>query len=65
MRIAETINLHMGSYGIIINSSNHRQLERGEQSLLYATRRPDLIHISIKLHEDIPTVTALWHTQNV
>ena len=26
----------------------------GEQSFLYATHRPDLIHIPIKLHEDIP-----------
>ena len=29
------------------------KLRMGEQSFLYATHRPDLIHISIKLHEDI------------
>ena len=29
------------------------QLRKGEQSFLCATHRPDLIHIPIKLHEDI------------
>ena len=29
------------------------KLRKEEQSFLYATRRPDLIHIPIKLHEDI------------
>ena len=30
-----------------------RKLRKGEKSFLCATHRPDLIHISIKLHEDI------------
>ena len=50
MRIVKTINLHLGSYGIIIKSSDHWYLRQGEQS----TRYPDLIHIYIKFHEDIP-----------
>ena len=29
------------------------KLRKGEHSVLYATRRPDLIHIRIYLHEDI------------
>ena len=29
------------------------KLSKGEQSLLCATRRPDLKYIPIKLHEDI------------
>ena len=29
------------------------KLRKGEQSFLYATYRPDQIHIPIKLHEDI------------
>ena len=29
------------------------QLRKGEQSFLCATHHPDLIHNSIKLHEDI------------
>ena len=30
------------------------KLRNGEQSFLCSTRRRDLIHILIKLHEDIP-----------
>ena len=29
------------------------KLSKGEQSFLCATHRPDLLHIPIKLHEDI------------
>ena len=29
------------------------KLRQGEQSFLYMTHRPDLIHIPIKWHEDI------------
>ena len=31
------------------------KVQKGEQLFLYMTSRPDLIHIPIKLHEDIPT----------
>ena len=31
-----------------------RKQRKGEQSFLCATRRPDLIHIAIKVGEDIP-----------
>ena len=37
--------------------------KKGEQSFLYATRRPDLIHMLIKLHEGTLTVTELWRVQ--
>ena len=31
-----------------------QKLRKGEQSFLHATRCPDLIHIVIKFHQDIP-----------
>ena len=37
------------------------KLRKGEQLFLCSTRRPDLIHIPIKLHEDIPNgYTVMW-----
>ena len=34
-----------------------------KQSFLCAKRRPDLIHIPMKMHDDIGTVTELWSVQ--
>ena len=36
-----------------------RKLRKGEHSFLCATRRPVLIHISIKMYEDTLTVIEL------
>ena len=37
--------------------------EKGEAIILDTTCRPDLIHILMKLHENIPKVTELWRVQ--
>ena len=39
------------------------KIRKGEQSFLCTTHRQDLKHNPIKLHEESPTVTELWHVQ--
>ena len=40
------------------------KVRKGEQLFLYTTRRHDLIHIPIKLHEDIPNgYCVMAHTR--
>ena len=41
-------------FGKIYQEGITWKIRKGEQSILCATHRPDLIHIPIKLHEDIP-----------
>ena len=36
---------------------------KGKQSFLYATHRPDIIHIPVKYHENIPNSYQLWSVQ--
>ena len=57
MKVSQTVT-ELCSVQECLGKNNQRgitqKLGKGEQSFLCMTRPPDLIHIPIQLHEDIP-----------